>query len=160
MRFAEESPITNADTPEARRYNHIHRWLEFSRFRIGLGFPAVLLLSGWTRSSAGLGLWRGIPELQFAVFLYVFILMLGGKLLGLGLDYYGLSLERRFHLSNQKTRSWLWDEVKGFLVGLVVAESWPSCCTSRSGSLPQHWWFIAWAIVHGTVHRDGAGCAR
>ena len=47
MRFAEDSPAIAADTPEARRYNRIHRWLEFSDFALGLAFLLILLLSGW-----------------------------------------------------------------------------------------------------------------
>ena len=137
MRFAEESPITNADTPEARRYNRIHRWLEFSDFALGLAFLLVLLLSGWNAVLRDWAYRAAFQNYTVAVFFYVFILMLGGKLLGIGLDYYGLRLERNFHLSNQKTRSWLWDEIKGFLVGLVVRRH--HCRTPllhASGNLP------------------------
>ena len=46
-KFAEASPALTPDTPEARRYNRIHRWLEFSDFALGLAFLLILLLSGW-----------------------------------------------------------------------------------------------------------------
>ena len=45
-----------------------------------------------------------------------------GKALGFGLEYYGFRLERKFKLSNQKFGSWLWDEFKGFLVGWCWAD--------------------------------------
>lgn len=149
MRFAEESPITNADTPEARRYNHIHRWLEFSDFALGLAFLLVLLLSGWNAVLRDWAYRAAFQNYTVAVFFYVFILMLGGKLLAIGLDYYGLRLERNFHLSNQKTRSWLWDEIKGFLVGLVFAVIIAELLYFSIRQSPQHWWIISWAMFMG-----------
>jgi len=146
MRFAEDSPTVAADTPEARRYNRIHRWLEFSDFALGLAFLLILLLSGW---NAVLRDWAYRAAFQYynlAVFLYVFFLMLGGKLLGIGLDYYGLRLERRFQLSTQKTRSWLWDETKGFLVGLLFGGIVAEILYFTIRQSPQHWWIVSWAV--------------
>jgi STE24 endopeptidase len=149
MRFAEESPIIAADTPEARRYNRIHRWLEFSDFALGLGFLLVLLLSGWNAVLRDWAYRAAFQNYTIAVFFYVFILMLGGKLLGIGLDFYGLRLERNFHLSNQKTRSWLWDEIKGFLVGLVFAAIIAELLYFTIRQSPQHWWLVSWAMFMG-----------
>ena len=44
------------DTAEARRYNRIHRWLEFSDLVLGLAFLLVLLLTRVERRVARLGL--------------------------------------------------------------------------------------------------------
>ena len=63
--------------------------------------------------------WAGQSYL-LAVFLYVLMLTGLAKLLGIGVDYYGFRVEHRFHLSNQKRRSWLWDEAKDWLLGLVL----------------------------------------
>ncbi len=149
MRFAEESPILTADTPEARRYNRIHRWLEFSDFALGLAFLLVLLLSGWNAVLRDWAYRAAFQNYTIAVFFYVFILMLGGKLLGIGLDFYGLRLERNFQLSNQKTRSWLWDEIKGFLVGLVFAVIIAELLYFTIRQSPQHWWLVSWALFMG-----------
>ncbi len=149
MRFAEESPIIATDTPEARRYNRIHRWLEFSDFALGLGFLLALLLSGWNAVLRDWAYRAAFQNYTVAVFFYVFMLMLGGKLLGIGLDYYGLRLERNFHLSNQKTRSWLWDEIKGFLVGLVFAVIIAELLYFTIRQSPQHWWLVSWAMFMG-----------
>src|SRR6266478_1964940 len=145
MRFAEDMSTTAADTPEARRYNRIRRWLEVTDLVLGLAFLLTLLLTGW---SGGLRDWAyraAFQNYQLSVFFYVFMLLLAAKVLGLGLDYYGLRLERRYQLSNQKTRSWLWDEVKGFLVGLVVAGIVAELLYFTIRQNPQHWWLIAWA---------------
>src|ERR1700739_102267 len=121
MNFAVSPTPAPEDSPEARRYNRIHRWLEISDFIIGLLFLIVLLVTGWTDRLRDLALRRGLQNYTLAVFLYLFFLLIISKALGFGLDYYGFRLERKFKLSNQRVRSWLWDEAKSFLVGLVLA---------------------------------------
>ena len=146
MRFAEEGSTIAADTPEARRYNRIRRWLEISDFALGFVFLVALLYTGWTGLLRDWAYWAAFQNYQLSVFVYVFLLMLAGKLLGLGLDYYGLRLERRYNLSNQKTRSWLWDETKGFLVALVFGGIVAELLYFTIRQSPEHWWFIAWAM--------------
>src|SRR6266513_5936997 len=77
------------------------------------------------------------------------MLMTITKLLGLGLDYYGVRLEHRFELSNQKLRAWLWDEAKGFLVGLFLATIVAELLYFIMRQAPQHWWVIAWGAFLG-----------
>src|SRR5947209_2650262 len=72
-----------------------------------------------------------------------------GKLLGLGLDYYGFRLEQRFQLSNQKLRAWIWDEFKGFLVGVILASIVTELLYFIIREAPQHWWLLAWAAFLG-----------
>lgn len=146
MKLAEENSTVGADTPEARRYNRIHRWLEISDFVLGLAFLLALLLTGWNSVLRDWAYRAAFQNYTLSVFFYVFILMLGGKVLGLGLDYYGLRLERRFQLTTQKTRLWLWDEVKGFLVALVLAGFTAELLYFTIRLSPQHWWLIAWAM--------------
>jgi STE24 endopeptidase len=146
MKLAEENSTVAADTPAARRYNRIHRWLEISDFVLGLAFLLSLLLTGWNSVLRDWAYRAAFQNYTLSVFFYVFILMLGGKVLGLGLDYYGLRLERRFQLTTQKTRLWLWDEVKGFLVALVLAGFTAELLYFTIRQSPQHWWLIAWAM--------------
>src|ERR1700689_5318193 len=121
MTLSESPAPTPDDSPEARRYNRIHRWLGLADFVVGSAFLVVLLVTGWTGWLRDLALRRGFQNYTLAVFLYLFFLLLISKGLALGLDYYGFQLERRFQLSTQRLRSWLWDEAKGFLVGLLKA---------------------------------------
>ena len=146
MKLAEENSTVAADTPEARRYNRIHRWLEISDFVLGLAFLLSLLLTGWNSVLRDWAYRSAFQNYTLSVFFYVFMLMFGGKVLGLGLDYYGLRLERRFQLTTQKTRLWLWDEVKGFLVALVLASFTAELLYFTIRQSPQHWWLIAWAM--------------
>jgi STE24 endopeptidase len=146
MTVAENTISPTDDSPEARRYNRIHRWLGIADFVIGSAFLVILLITGWTGWLRDLALRRAFQNYTLAVFIYLFFLLLISKALGLGLDYCGFRLERRFELSTQKLRSWLWDEAKGFLVGLVLAGIVVELLYFTIRQSPQHWWIITWAL--------------
>jgi STE24 endopeptidase len=133
------------DSPEARRYNRIRRWLGVTDFVLGLVLLVVLLATGWTGSLRDFALQGAFENYTIAVFLYVGMLLGIGKLLGLGLDFYGFRLEHRFHLSNQRLRAWMWDQIKGFLVGVVLATIVVELLYFILRQVPQHWWLITWA---------------
>jgi len=144
-----DSPNMPADTPEARRYNRIRRWLGIADFAFGLVLLIVLLATGWNGTLRDFAYRASFQTYTFAVFLYVLMLMSIQKFLGSGLDYYGFRLEHRFNLSNQKLRSWLWDETKGFLVGLILASIVVELLYFIIRESPQYWWLIAWAVFLG-----------
>jgi len=137
------------DSPEARRYNRMRRWLGIADFFLGLLLVLVLLATGWNGTLRDLAMHGAYEHYTLAVFLYVVMLMLIGKLLGVSLDYYGFRLERRYNLSNQKLRAWVWDETKGFLVGVVLASIVVEILYFIIREFPQHWWVIAWAAFLG-----------
>lgn len=137
------------DSPEARQYNRIRRWLGIADFLLGLLLLLVLLATGWNGTLRDFAMHGAYEHYALAVFLYVLMLMLIGKLLGLTLDYYGFRLERRYNLSNQKLRAWVWDETKGFLVGVVLASIVAEILYFIIREFPQHWWVIAWAAFLG-----------
>jgi STE24 endopeptidase len=146
-----EIPSLSADSPESRRYNRIKRWLGIADFGLGIGFLLVLLLAGWSgtlRDFAYRGAWQNY---SLAVFLYVLMLVVISKVLGAPLEFYGFRLEHKFHLSNQRFRSWLWDEFKGFLLGLVFATVIVELLYFLIRHVPQHWWLVAWAVFLGLV---------
>src|SRR5580700_639355 len=149
MNFAGSTSSNHDDSPEARRYNRIHRWLGVADFVIGSAFLVILLTTGWTGWLRDLALRRGFQNYTLAVFIYLFFLLLISKALGFGLDYYGFQLERRFQLSTQKFRSWLWDEAKSFLVGLGMGTIVVELLYFMIRQSPQHWWLITWALFMG-----------
>jgi len=149
MNFAGSTSSNHDDSPEARRYNRIHRWLGIADFVIGSVFLIVLLITGWSGWLRDLALRRGFQNYTLAVFLYLFFLLLIGKVLGFGLDYYGFQLERRFQLSTQKFRAWIWDEAKSFLVGLGMGAIVVELIYFMIRQSPQHWWLITWALFMG-----------
>ncbi len=137
------------DSPEARRYNRIRRWLGIADFLIGLALLILLLATGWNGTLRDLAYRISSQTYSIAVFLYVLMLMLLSKVLGVGLDYYGFRLEHRFNLSTQKFRSWVWDEFKGFLVGLALAAIVVELLYFIIRQSPQYWWLVAWVVFLG-----------
>lgn len=141
------SPISVAsDTPEARRYNRIRRWLGIADFAVGFVFLVVLLATGWSGWLRDLAYRIGLQNYSLSVFVYLLLLLLISKVLGIGLDFYGFRLERSYKLSNQRFRSWLWDEAKGFLLGLVMATIVVELLYFTIRQWPQNWWLLAWAL--------------
>jgi STE24 endopeptidase len=71
------------------------------------------------------------------------------KVLSAPFDLIGFRLEHQYHLSNQKLRGWLWDECKGWLVGLVLGAIMVEIVYAVIRIAPQRWWIIAWAVFVG-----------
>jgi STE24 endopeptidase len=151
MTVPPETASELADSQESRQYNRTKRWLGVADFAIGFGLLIVLLATGWSgtlRDVAERGASQNYP---LAVFLYVAMLMLISKAIGIPLEFYEFRLEHRYNLSNQKFRSWFWDEVKGFLIGFVMATIVVELLYSLIRQTQQHWWIIAWAVFLGLM---------
>jgi STE24 endopeptidase len=140
----ENSTAAAPDSPEVRRYNRIRRWLGISELLVGFGLLLVLLITGWTDSLRDLAYRGASQSYALAVFLYVLMLVALSKLVGLGLDYYGFQLEHRYQLSNQKLRSWIWDETKGLLLTGILGAALVELLYFIIREFPEHWWLIAW----------------
>ena len=147
MTFVDKAPGSVDDSPEARRYNRVRRWLGFADFAIGLAFLIVLLATGWSGRIRDFAYRVGWQIYPVSVFLYLFFLLTLAKALGFGLDYYGFLLEHRYKLTTQRIRAWLWDEAKGFLVGLLLGTIVVEVLYFTIRQFPQHWWLLAWALV-------------
>ncbi len=146
MVMADVSSPAQADSPEARRYNRIRRWLGIADFVLGFLFLVVLLVTGWSGWLRDLAYRMGFQNYSLAVFMYLLLLLLINKVLGIGLDYYGYRLEHRYKLSTQRFRAWIWDETKGFLVGLVLGSVVVELLYFTIRQWPQNWWLLAWAL--------------
>ena len=149
MSAAEVTITGQPDTPEAQRYNRIRRWLGIADFASGFALLIVLLLTQWTGSLRDLAYRAGFQNYTVALALYVVMLMMLAKLIGMGLDFYGFRLEHSFHLSNQKLRGWIWDQVKGFLVSVVLGTIVAIVLYSIIREFSEHWWLISWAVFLG-----------
>jgi len=140
---------TQPDSPEARRYNRIKRWLGIADFAVGFALLIVLLVTGWTGDLRDLAYQWGRQYYTVSLILYVILLMLLTKVIGIGLEYYGFRLEHSYHLSNQKLASWLWDQVKGFLVSVVLASIVAVVLYSILREYALHWWVVSWLVFLG-----------
>ena len=143
MAVANTTPIP-VDTPEARRYNRIRRWLSMADLVLGFAFLVVLLVTGWSGALRDYAVQLAPEQYSIQVFFYVLMLLVISKILAVGVDYYGFRLEHRYHLSNQKLRSWIWDELKGWLLGLVLGTLLVELLYFTIRQSPQHWWIVAW----------------
>ena len=147
--MADESNAVPSDSPEARRYNRMRRWLGVTDFVVGFAFLILLLITGWSAWLRDLAYRIGFQNYSLSLFVYLLLLLAISKALGIGLEYYGFQLERRFHLSTQRFRAWAWDEVKGFLLGLVLGSIVVEVLYLTIRQWPQHWWMLAWALFMG-----------
>ncbi|HEU5452717.1 MAG TPA: M48 family metalloprotease, partial [Terriglobales bacterium] len=150
--FAESNPNSAPDTPEAREYNRIRRRLGIADALIGLAYLLLLLFAktrGGLRWSELLRDWAYVSAGQhyaLALFFFVGLMLLIGKLITYPLDRYSFELEHRYHLSNQKLTSWVWDEIKGWLLSLVLGTIVAELVYWTIRTDPEIWWLIAWAI--------------
>jgi STE24 endopeptidase len=139
-------PLPINHTLDAKRYNRIRRRLGIADFVLGLIFLVGVLQSGWSGKLRDFAYHGAGQNYTVAVMLYVLILVLGAKLFGLALDYYAFRLEHRFQLSNQKLLSWVWDEVKGLLVGAAIACVIAEVLYFMIRQFAESWWLLAWAV--------------
>jgi len=137
------------DSAEARQYNRIRRRLAIGDMLLNFLFLVVLLATGLNSTLRDWAYRTSGQRYTLAVFFYVLALLLISKAVGFGLDYYGFRLEHHFNLSNQRLKSWLWDETKGWLIGLVIAVILVELIYGTIRIAPMKWWLIAWAIYNG-----------
>ncbi|MBV8208351.1 MAG: M48 family metallopeptidase [Acidobacteria bacterium] len=132
------------DTPEARRYNRIHRRLSIAELVLSFAALVALLATGWTGMLRDWALGGARSHYSLALFLYVAMLAALTKAITLGLDYYGFRLEHRFHLSNQNFAAWAWDEAKGWFLGLILGVFAAEIIYAAIRAWPDFWWLAAW----------------
>ena len=137
---------TQPDTPEVREYNRKRRWLEIGDLIVSFGFLIALLATGWTNTLSGLARRMGGDHYWLNLFLYVLFLSLISKVLGFALDFYGFRLEHQFNLSNQHFGSWIKDEMKGWVLGLVLGAILAEIVYALIRTSPQYWWVLGWLI--------------
>lgn len=141
----EQRSSLSADTPEARQYSRIHRWLSVLDTGLGIALLIVLIAAEWTRNLRDISFRWAHDHYTLALFFYVLLLTIITKLISLPLDIYSFRLEHRFQLSNQRTGSWLADEAKGWALGLVIGALLAELVYWIIRSSPNYWWIIAWA---------------
>jgi STE24 endopeptidase len=137
------------DTPEVREYNRTRRWLEIGDLLVSFGFLIALLATGWTNRLSALARRAGGDHYVLNLFLYIVFLSLASKILGFALDFYGFRLEHRFNLSNQRFGSWIKDEMKGWVLGLVLGTILAEIVYALIRTSPQYWWVLGWVIFMG-----------
>src|SRR5437660_11085466 len=82
MTLAVENSTTSADTPEARRYNRIRRWLGIADAVLGFLLLVVLLATNWSGWLRDLAYRGGFHNYTFAFFLFFDNILLIGNIYG------------------------------------------------------------------------------
>jgi STE24 endopeptidase len=115
------TPRSDTPDPEKARL--------YSRIRIKLSIVSLILFFLITLSAVLLGITIYIEQLAYsltespylAVLIFAGIFGVGTGILTFPLRIYsGFMLEHKFGLSNQTFAAWLWDGIKGILVGAVI----------------------------------------
>ena len=135
-----------AETAEARRYNRLLRRIGVADLGLGLVLMALLLAADWTSSIRNFAVRIAGDHHSAALFLYTSILLLLTKLLSLGLDYYSFLIEHSYHLSNQRLRSWAWDQTKGFALNFLLCQILVQFLYFLIRLQPQWWWVTGWVL--------------
>jgi len=126
----------------AKRYEKEKRILGLASALLSLLILAVFYLSGLSAWLANLRL----KSFIFTFLLYVAAFQIILALMGLPLNFYSSYVhEHRWKFSNHTVRSWLWDEVKSFLVGLVLILIMLGLLFWTMASFPRAWWIVAGA---------------
>ncbi|HJW98959.1 MAG TPA: M48 family metallopeptidase [Terriglobales bacterium] len=144
LHAANRASTPGEDSPEARQYSRIHRWISLSDTSLGIAFLVVILTTGWTRDFRDIALRLAHEHYVLALFYYVLLLTLLSKAISIALDIYSFRLEHRFHLSNQSTSAWIVDELKGWVVGAVLATLLAELVYWIIRSSQVYWWLFAW----------------
>jgi len=125
---SEESLPPNQNNPESDN-GRLERARQYSRIRIKLSIISTILFFVVTLLLVSLGITEWMEEAGYGassspyIALIIFALIFGvvNSVITFPLKVYsGYILEHRFGLSNQSFISWLWDGVKGMLVGAVI----------------------------------------
>jgi STE24 endopeptidase len=135
-----------ADSAEARRYNRLLRSIGVADLALGLGLMGLLLASDWTSNFRNFAVRIAGDHHALALFLYTSILLLLAKVLNLALDYYSFLIEHRYHLSNQRLRSWAWDQTKGFTLTFLLSQILVQIVYLLIRLQPQWWWVTGWML--------------
>ena len=135
------------DTAEARAYNRSRRLIEIGDLAISFGFLIALVATGWSNSLSDLARRMGGDRYVLSLFFYVLLLSVISKVLGIGLDFYSFRLEHRFNLSNMRLGAWIKDQVKAWVIGLLLGTVLAEIVYGLMRTPQGHWWWLyGWLI--------------
>ena len=124
-----EEPLPPNHNNEDPGNDRLERARQYSRIRVRLGIFSTILFFTVTLFFIAVGITRWIENISYgitsspylALLLFAVIFGFLNSVITFPLKIYsGYILEHRFALSNQSFPAWLWDGVKGLLVGAVI----------------------------------------
>jgi STE24 endopeptidase len=135
-------PLLDQDKQEqARRYEKEKRLLGLCSLFLSLGALLAYYFSGLSSTLANLFLDKPV---FYAFFIYVFVFQAALFVVGFPLNFYsGYIHEHKWRFSNHTKRSWLWEQMKSYCVGLVIFLILLGMLFWILERYPQQWWWIA-----------------
>ena len=126
---------------QARRYEKEKRLLGLATMVLSLIVLLGFYYSGLSSWLANLNT-GGSIIFVFLIYVVSFLILLA--LLGLPLNFYsGYIHEHKWNFSNHTIKSWLWEQVKAFLVGLILMTLLLGLLFWIMALSPRSWWLIA-----------------
>jgi STE24 endopeptidase len=145
-------PAQRSATPsdaDAKRYHRTQRFFAVAGYTVDLAILFILLFTGWSAALRALAYQAARP---WALALLIYALMVGliMKIVSLPLDYLdGFWLEHRHGLSTLTFRAWLWDELKGLLVGGALGVLALELIYGALRLWPRDWWLVVAGVFAG-----------
>jgi STE24 endopeptidase len=133
---------------KARLYEKEKRLFGFASLFLSLAFLLILYFSGISSSLAGLDIAHSIIG---TIVVYVVTFYSAMTMLGLPLDFVsGYVHEHKWGFSNHTVKTWLWDKIKSFLIGLIIFILILGLLLWIMAILPE-WWWLATALAMAVV---------
>jgi STE24 endopeptidase len=143
--MADIHPLLDKEAQKkARRYEKEKRLLGFADMLLFLAVLLIFYFSGLSERLANLDIGGAFAGtfLLYAIVLYGLI-----TALGLPLAYFsGYVHEHKWHFSNHTIMSWLWEQLKSFLVGLILFLFLLGLLLWIM-TISQDWWWLTAAIA-------------
>ena len=129
---------------KASRYHRLRRRASLLGTVGGIGLLVLLVVSGGSAVVRDIASSLAAGSFVATVVIYVVIVFLAAEVIELPLAYYlGVTLERRYGLSTQTTRSWWADHLKAAALGLGFAVCGAVIVDLVIRWNPDRWWLIA-----------------
>jgi len=126
---------------QAKRYEKEKRLLGLASMVLSLVILLGFYFSGLSAWLANLQIGNSII---WTFLLYVLSFQMISVFFGFPLSFYSSYVhEHRWNFSNHTVKSWLWEQIKGFLVGLILMLILLGLLFWIMALYPQNWWFIA-----------------
>ena len=131
---------------KASRYQRLKRQADIASFVWTAGLLVTLIATGLSLRLRAVAESLA-PGSFLTITVYVALLSLLSEIGTLPLAFYsGLLLERRYGLSTETLKAWVFDQLKAFGIGLVLA--WPAALAVYFliARFPDRWWLAAGAL--------------
>ena len=130
---------------QAQQYEREKRFIGLIGSGLSLAMMLIIYFSGFSFWLANI-----LPDISIiAVFvIYVTAFSVISTVTGLPLSFYsGYIREHHWKFSNHTVKTWLWDQLKSFLVGLLLAPVLLGLLFWIMAFSPDYWWLIAGLAV-------------